>query len=115
MEDEEELADAISDETGWCVESFDAELIECFIVSELNNFLEKDSDYWEEEFGCDKLHLVSRYGFGYNSLGKLYYLSVDDITEIKTDKEKLAKEILDNKDDVLKMRTLIQKIFEENE
>lgn len=114
-EDEEELADAISDETGWCVESFNSDSIIDFITSECNLFLEKDFKYWTKEFGCDKTDLIDYYGFGYTQLDNLYFVSVDEVTEIATDREALAKEILDNKDNVIKMREILNKIFEENE
>ena len=114
VEDEEELADAISDETGWCVESFNSNLIVDFITSECNLFLEKDFKYWIKEFGCDKTDLIDHYGFGYTQLNKLYFLSVDEVTEITMDRETLVKEILDNRDSVMKMRGILKKIFEEN-
>ena len=114
-EDEEKLADTISDETGWCVESFNSESIIDFITSECNLFLEKDFKYWTKEFCCDKTDLIDYYGFGYTQLDKLYFVSVDEVTEITTDREALAKEILDNKDNVIKMREILNKIFEDNE
>lgn len=51
------------------------------IVSELNNFMEEDHQFWCQEFGCGIDEIVDFYGFGYTENGQIYYLSVEDMSD----------------------------------
>lgn len=120
---EEALNNAISDETGWCIETYVAtELVE-YVVSQLNNFMEFDAEFWMNEFGCDAEDIVNLYGFGYDAKNRLAYLSVDEYTLVPIDLEEIALQIApihesshDLTDaEIQKMRDLILWIFDVSE
>ena len=120
---EEALNNAISDETGWCIETYVAtELVE-YVVSQLNNFMEFDAEFWMKEFGCDAEDIVNLYGFGYDTEKRLAYLSVDEYTLVPIDLAEIALQIApihesghDLTDvEIQKMRDLIFEIFDVSE
>lgn len=85
------------------------------IVSQLNNFMESDSDFWTEEFGCEKEDIVPDYGFGYTNEGNhIYYLAKDDAIEVPVDLEVLESSLqkCTTSDDY---RNLIFWIYEQSE
>ena len=120
---EEALNNEISNATGWCIETYVAtELVE-YVVSQLNNFMEFDAEFWMNEFGCDAEDIVNLYGFGYDAKNRLSYLSVDEYTLVPIDLEEIALQIApihesdhDLTDaEIQKMRDLILWIFDVSE
>ena len=115
---DEELCDQISDITGWCIEHFEKQIAVDFVTSVLNNFMEKDCEFWMKEFGCDFDDIVNLYGFGWskNKKGKeeFSYISVDELTYIKTPIRTIIDKIFAAGTNVTKMRQLIFWIYEKN-
>ena len=117
---EEEICNAISDATGWCIESFEEESLLDFITSKLNNFMEEDHEFWEAEFGCEFNEIVDDYGFGWYCDDEtdeefFSYVSGDSIINIDTPVEDILNKIFEAGDDVEKLRNVIFWIYENND
>ena len=82
------------------------------IVSELNEALENDAMYWKDELQCEPEEIVDKFGFGWDQKKTIRYLP--DLDEVKTPVNELYKTVQKCKGDVLKMRELIESIFDNN-
>ena len=119
----EALNNTISDETGWCVETYVATELAKYVMTQLNNFMEFDAEFWTKKFGCDAADVVNLYGFGYDTENRLGYWSVDKYTLVSVNLEEIALKIASIQEsshdvtdaEIQEMRNLIFEIFDVNE
>ena len=77
------------------------------VVSKLNNAMEEDHEFWEEEMCCQTKEIVKWFGFGYvPEKEEIYYCKVDDITHVSVPTEQIKK-LLDERSSAREIRSLI--------
>ena len=116
---DEEMTDAISDATGWCIEEFTEQSLLEFVTSKLNNFMQTDHEFWEENFSCETHEIFNQHRFGcYDGFGKeeqLAYLSKGNIIDVDIPAEEVADKIIKDGNDVDALRKIIFWIYEMSE
>ena len=111
---EEALNNEISNATGWCIETYQAEELVDVITTKLNNFMEQDHEFWEAEFGCEFDEIVEDYGFGYYGGEQFSYVSGGNIIDINTPLEDIINKIVEAGKNVEKLREVIFWLYENN-
>ena len=115
---EEALNNEISNATGWCIETYQAEELVNVITTKLNNFMEQAYEFWETEFGCNFDEIVDKDGGGgsiQNGDEKFYYGSEDNVTEVKIPLEDIINKIVEAGRDIDGLRKIIFWIYEVSE